>query len=248
MLATRVIPTLLYRGQQLVKGKAFNSWRSVGVVEQAVRVHNARGCDELILLDVDASPSKRGPNYDLVERMSESCFMPLTVGGGVKSVADVRRLLEVGADKVAICTAALEDNLLIRRCAEKVGCQAIVAAIDFMDNSVYSHGGKNQWPLSPLEWAKMVYDFGAGEILLTCIDREGQMEGYHIRTLKDVARSVPIPVIVHGGCGSYEHMLQAVKAGASAVAAGSLFQFTDNTPRGAAEYLAEHGVEARITA
>jgi cyclase len=216
-LAVRIIPTLLTRGRQLVKGQRFN-------------IYQARGVDELILLDIGATPTGCGPDLELVSRLTEQCFMPLTVGGGVKTLKDVRGLLVAGADKVAIKT----EVGLISIASAAVGRQAIVAAVDYRNGE------------DTVERCVNLEQMGAGEILLTSIDREGIMEGYDLNMIKAVSDAVSIPVIAHGGCGTYAHMLEAIKAGASAVAAGAMFQFSDNTPRGAAEYLAAKGIEVRL--
>ena len=252
-LAKRVIPTLLCRGRQLVKGVAFDSWRSVGHAGQAVRIHQARGVDELVLLDIAATAEGRGPDLALVAELSAGCFMPLAVGGGVRTIQDVKDLLRAGADKVVICTAAQQLGALpdrqewvLKSMAGAVGCQAIVASIDVKDGKVWTNGGK---VLSDEQGAPgnaaMLAEMGAGEILLTSIEREGAMQGYDLDLIRAVSRAVTIPVIAHGGCGSYRDMLLAIQAGADAVAAGALFQFTDSTPARAAEYLAKHGVETR---
>lgn len=264
MLAHRVIPTLLMRGDKLVKGTRFDAWRSVGVVAQAMRVHQQRGCDELILLDIAATPEGRGPDFAAIERLTRDCFVPLTVGGGVRSVEDVRGLLNAGADKVAICTALGTGTALLRECAEAVGCQAIVASIDYREltrpglglrpcvavgcgqNNVIAALDDGGVPMHPIEWAQSCERAGAGEILLTSIDREGTLEGYDLDLIRSVSEAVNIPVVAHGGCGTYAHMVEAIQAGASAVAAGAMFQFTDATPRGAAQYLKAAGVEARV--
>lgn len=251
MLATRVIPVILCRGRTLVKGKQFNAWRSVGVAAQAVRIQQSRGVDELCLLDIGATPEGRGPDLSLVEELSEVCFMPLAVGGGVKSVEDVRALLAAGADKVVIGTAACESNL-VRKAADVVGCQAIIVSIDVKERAVWKCCGKvKMWDnpdgvLRPVQWAREMVSLGAGEILLTAIDREGTLDGYDLDLIREVSAAVDIPVIANGGCGTYEHMRQAIEAGASAVAAGAMFQFTDATPRGAAEYLGAHNIEVRL--
>lgn len=246
-LAVRVIPTLLARGHQLVKGKNFNAWRSVGHVQQAVAIHQARGVDELIVLDIAATPAGRGPDFAFVEQLTESCFMPITYGGGARSVADVKRLLACGADKVAIGTAAYEVGFIIRDCAEYFGRQAIVYSMDVMGgNTVMFHCGKHGYSHDPVYCAEWAEDHGAGEILLTSIDREGTMRGYDIDLIRAVSEAVSIPVIAHGGCSGPADMVEAVRAGASAVAAGALFQFSDWTPRGCAEFMAAQGVEARV--
>lgn len=238
-LAKRIIPILLCRGRQLVKGVAFNSWRSVGVAAQAVRIHQARGVDELVLLDISATAEGRGPDLKLVEELTKDCFMPLAVGGGVRTVEDVKTLLRAGADKVVIRTGGTE---LVRQVAEVVGRQAIVAAIDVPGTGPSVYEDPEQWARCAKHWMNA----GAGELLVTRMGREGTMQGYDLDLIKAVSRAVTIPVIAHGGAGTYQHMLEAIEAGADAVAAGSIFLFTEATPRGAAEYLAQHGVEARV--
>lgn len=244
-LATRVIPVLLQRGHTLVKGQQFNSWRSVGHAMQAVRIYQARGVDELIYLDIGATPEGRGPNFDLVAQLTAECFMPLTVGGGVRTIDDVRNLLAAGADKVTICTGG---PLLISQCAPYFGSQAIVGAIDVKDGYAAVRCGSRTTLQPAVAWARSCQDHGAGEILLTCIDREGTMSGYDLDLIHAVSQAVSIPVIANGGCSGYEDMYNAIQAGASAVAAGALFHFTDCTPKGAAEYLAKRGVEVRLCA
>jgi cyclase len=246
-LATRVIPTILCRGRQQVKGQRFDSWRSVGLAAQAVRIHNARGVDEICLLDVGATPDGRGPDLSLVEELSEAVFAPLAVGGGVKSLQDVRDLLNAGADKVVIGTA--HTGPLLEQAAEIVGSQAITVAMDVKGGRVHVECGRapvwdSELPLCG--YARWLEKRGAGEILLTSIDREGTMEGYDLELIGLVARAVDIPVIAHGGCKDYGDMADAVHAGASAVAAGALFQFTDSTPREAAKVLAGYGIEVRL--
>lgn len=245
-LAKRVIPVMLCRGRTLVKGKAFDSWRSVGHAAQAARIHQARGVDELVLLDIGATPEGRGPDLGLVEELADGCFMPLAVGGGVRSVDDVRALLKAGADKVVVCTAATRDPTFIAQVAHVAGRQALVVAIDVRDRLVYTDCGKQATCFHPVWWALRVAARGAGEILLTDMAREGAMAGYDLELIRQVSDAVSIPVIAHGGAGHPSHMLEALQAGASAVAAGSMFQFTDETPRSAAEYLAERGVEVRV--
>lgn len=244
MLAKRIIPTLLCRGRTLVKGQKFDSWRSVGVAEQAVRIHQAREVDELCLLDIAATSEKRGPDLKLVEQLAATCFMPLSVGGGVRTVQDVRDLLNAGADKVVVGTAAYRDPHAVMKMAETVGSQAIVVAIDCRGDAVYVESGKTATKTTPLRFARLAAFCGAGELLLTSIDREGTMQGYDLDLIRQVS-AVDIPVIANGGAGTYEHMQQAIEAGADAVAAGALFQFTDCTPSGASRYLGERGIEVR---
>jgi cyclase len=199
-----------------------------------------------VLLDIGATPEGRGPDLGLVEELADGCFMPLSVGGGIRSVQDVRDLLKAGADKVVVGTQAVLEPTFIAQVAHKVGRQALVVAIDYRDRLVHTHCGKTATCYHPIWWALRVAARGAGEILLTDMDREGAMQGYDLRTIAEVAAAVQIPVIAHGGAGCYEHMREAIEAGASAVAAGSLFQFEDATPKGAAQYLAWKGIEARL--
>lgn len=242
MLAHRVIPTLLCRGRQLIKGERFASWRSVGVAAQAVRIHQARGVDELMLLDIAATAEGRGPDLALVRELSEACFMPLSVGGGVRSVEDARALLEAGADKVVVGTGG---PMVIEEIASRVGSQAVVASVDVRDGNAWVRSGTYKTMHGAVGFASACFQHGAGEILVTSIDREGTLQGYDIELVRAVSDAVGCPVIAHGGAGTYQHMLEAIRAGASAVAAGAMFQFTDATPAGAARYLQDNGVEAR---
>jgi cyclase len=251
MLKTRVIPTLLYKDFGLVKGTAFDSRRAVGSPMQAIKVYEMRGVDELVLFDVTATLQERRPDFELVDDLADDCFMPLTVGGGVRSIEDVRRLLQVGADKVCLGTAALERAELIEESASRFGSQCVVVSIDVRredghDPTVWSRSGTTDTGRSPAEVAKDVEVRGAGEIILQSIDRDGTMTGYDLDLLRDVCQAVTIPVVASGGAGTYDDMLQAVRdGGASAVAAASMFHFTEQTPRGAKDHLHEHGVAVR---
>jgi len=213
---------------------------------QAVRIYQSRGVDELILLDIAATPEGRGPDFKMVEELTQECFMPITVGGGVRSIQDVRDLLNAGADKIAICTSAVHKSELINESSELFGSQAIVVSIDVSQGEVMAKCGTSAAMFDPVSYAREFQHRGAGEILLTSVDLEGTMQGYDLDLIRKVSQAVSVPVIAHGGCGTYEHMYEAIKAGASAVAAGAMFQFTDQTPYGAAKYLAERGVETRI--
>lgn len=230
-----------------MKGRGFDSWRSVGLVTQAIQIHATRGVDEVCLLDVSATLEGRGPNLELVRELSEFLFAPLTVGGGIRSIGDVRELLRAGADKVVIGT----HYEVIGTAAEIVGRQAIVASLDVrgsgLNGQVYTRSGrfKATGP-GPVRWAIDLAQAGAGEILLQSIERDGTGQGYDLKLIAAVSQAVGIPVIASGGCGSYEHMRQALEAGAVAVAAGAFFQFEHATPRGAAQYLADKGIEVRL--
>lgn len=243
MLAHRIIPTLLCRGRQLIKGQQFNGWRSCGLALQAARIHAMRGVDELVLLDIGASPEGRGPDLALVEELSAAMFTPLAVGGGVNDLKEIDLLLRAGADKIVLGTNAPP---LAMRAARHFGSQAIVAAIDVTGGTVAWQCGKAVSHLDPVYYAKKLADEGVGEIMLTSIDREGMMQGYDLDLIRAVSQAVNIPVIAHGGCGTYQHMVEAIEAGADAVAAGAMFQFTDATPAGAAKYLRDHGIRVRI--
>jgi cyclase len=248
MVKRRVIPTLLCRGRTLVKGSRFNSWRSVGVAAQAVRIHQAREVDEVCLLDIAATAEGRGPDLGLIEELSEVLFSPLAVGGGIRSVEDAQALLRAGADKMVVCSSGLN---VMTEIAHSLGSQAVVAAVDvrreqFGGWTAYTHCGSKCTNAPAADWARACVEHGAGEILLTSIEREGTMQGYDLDLIRQVRAAVNVPVVAHGGAGTYEHMRQAIEAGADAVAAGAMFQFTDQTPRGAAEYLLTHGIEARL--
>lgn len=251
MLKTRVIPTLLMRDVNLVKGPAFDSWRAVGSPMQSVKVFNRREVDELVLLDIGATPATRAPDYDQIALLAQECFVPLTVGGGVSSVDSVRRLLLVGADKVAVNTAAYADPELVSEAARHFGRQCIVVAIDYRTHAdgraeCFSHCGTVATGRDPVEWAVQAERLGAGEIQLTAIERDGLMTGYDLDVLKKVSAAVSIPVIASGGAGSYEDMRAAIQdAGASAVSAASLYLFTQATPLAAKDYLAEAGLHVR---
>ena len=243
-LAIRIIPTLLVRGGSLVKGVAFDSSRIVGHPLQSAKIYQARGVDELLYLDVVATPTNHGPDFHMVETLTEALFCPITVGGGIRSCQDIDTLLRIGADKVLICTNAVQ---LVREASDRYGSQCIVAGVDVLGGKVALRCGHESTRINPVTWAKKLAKAGAGEILLQSIDRDGGMKGYDLEVLKAVTDAVKVPVIASCGAGSYAHMAEAVRAGASAVAAGSLFLFTDATPREAAQHLVDNGIIARVT-
>jgi cyclase len=253
MLKVRVIPTLLWKNFGLVKGVEFNSWRRVGSVLPAIKVYNTREVDELILVDITASLSEEEPDYNSVHDFSDACFVPFTVGGGIRNIDQISMLLHAGADKITINSSAYSDISIVKHAANRYGSQCVVASIDVrkMDDrsySCFSHSGTIQEPHSPINWARELQDHGAGEILLTSIDRDGTMQGYDLDLISMVARAVDIPVIASGGAGSYEHMRLAIQeAGASAVAAASIFHFTEQTPVEAKKYLAAQGIPVRFS-
>ena len=252
MIKTRVIPTLLYKNFTLVKGVRFDSWRRVGSLLQAIKVYRLREVDELIFLDISATQEGRPPDFRLVDDFADECFMPLTVGGGVRTVEDVKTLLRCGADKVAINSAAFEGAELMQEAARKFGSQCIVVSIDVKRSAdrryeVFIRSGTKATGKEPCLFAKEVEERGAGEILLTSIDRDGTREGYDWGLTQSVADAVSIPVIASGGAGSYDHMLEVlVKGKASAVAAASIYHFTQMTPLEAKHFLREKGIQVRI--
>ncbi len=251
MLKVRVIPTLLWKNLGLVKGVGFESWRRVGTVLPAIKVYNTRQVDELVLLDIAASLEGREPDYESIAEFSAECFVPLTVGGGIRTVEHVRNLLLAGADKVSINSAAFENPQLIRDAADHFGTQCVVVSIDFrkLEDGSYrccSLSGTAVMEKDPVEWAKEVEAHGAGEILLTSVERDGTMQGYDLDMISRITAAVRIPVIASGGAGNFEHMRQAVQqGGASAVAAASIFHFTQQTPLEAKAFLQAHGLPTR---
>lgn len=250
MLKTRIIPTLLWKDVGLVKGTQFDSWRRVGTVLPAIKVYNTREVDELILVDITATREGHEPDYDSIVDFTAECFVPLTVGGGVKNVQQIKKLLRAGADKVAINSAAYQTPELIQQAADLFGKQCVVVSIDARTLSnghyeCYSHAGTHATGKQPDAWAKTVESLGAGEILLTSIDLDGTMQGYDLELIRQVTDSVNIPVIASGGAGSYEDMYQAINVRASAVAAASMFHFTEHTPLEAKKYLAAKGIPTR---
>ena len=251
MLKVRVIPTLLWKDFGLVKGISFDSWRRVGSVLPAVKVYNSRDVDELIVVNITATNEKSSPDHDFVADFSEECFVPLTVGGGVTKLEDVLCLLHSGADKVSINTSAFSTPNIIDNIAYRFGSQCVVASIDvrkFEDGSYrcFSHSGTQDTGKNPVEWASELVSRGAGEILLTSINRDGTMQGYDLELTESVARTVNVPVIASGGAGGYQHMIDVVlQAGASAVAAASIFHFTEQTPAGAKQAMEMAGIPIR---
>ena len=251
MLKTRIMPTLLFKDFGLVKGVGFDSGRRVGPALQSIRVYNLREVDELVFLDIGATPAGKRPDFQEIDELADNCFMPMTVGGGVRTIADIRDLLAVGADKVAINSAAVATPELIRAGAGEFGTQCIVVSIDVRRHDdgrceVVTQCGKHATGRDPIAWARQAAELGAGEILLTSIDRDGTMRGYDVKLAHDVAAAVNIPVIASGGCGSYADMAD-VLAGSrvAAIAAASIFHFTEQTPRAAKDFLAARGVPVR---
>ncbi|MCF7800157.1 imidazole glycerol phosphate synthase cyclase subunit [Candidatus Babeliales bacterium] len=251
MLKIRVIPTLLWKHDSLIKGVNFDNSRKVGFVLPAIKVYNMRQVDELIFLDVTASLENKSPDFNLISDFSSECFVPLTVGGGIKSIEDIRLLLKAGADKVCINSITFKNSDFINQAAKIFGSQCIVVSIDVRKNSknfyeCYSHSGTMPTGKNLSDWIKEVEFRGAGEIIITSIDADGTMQGYDQELIKLVCQNVNIPVIASGGAGSYEHMYQAINNGANAVAAASSFHFTEQTPLEAKKYLFEKKILIRL--
>lgn len=252
MVKIRVIPTLLMKGVGLVKGIKFDSSRRVGSVLPSIRVYNQREVDELILLDISATQNKTKPDLEELADAGSDCFVPLTYGGGISNADEVHLLLRSGADKVSVNSAAYERPALISQIAARHGSQCIVASIDVRRIGpdrweCVSHSGTRPTGHDALVWARKMQEMGAGEILITSIDRDGTMEGYDLDLIAGICAAVSIPVIASGGAGSYADMVNAVRAGASAVAAASIFHFTELTPAGAKAAIGEAGFPTRVS-
>ena len=251
MLKTRVIPCLDVKDGRVVKGVNFVDLVDAGDPVEQARLYDAAGADELCFLDITASSENRGTILDVARRTAEQCFMPLTIGGGVRTLEDIRNLLLAGADKVSIMTAAVKNPDFVREAAQKFGSQCIVVAIDAKSVGdhfeVFTHGGREATGIDAVEYAKLVEEKGAGEILLTSMDRDGTREGFNIPLTRAIADAVGIPVIASGGVGTLDHLVEGVTEGhASAVLAASIFHFGEHTIREAKLHMAKHGVAVRL--
>jgi cyclase len=258
MLKIRLIPCLDVKDGRVVKGVQFVDLRDAGDPVEAAKAYDAAGADELCFLDITASHENRGILLDVVQRTAEACFMPLTVGGGVRTVEDIRKLLLAGADKVSINTAAVKNPRFVREAAEKFGDQCIVVAIDAKRVSqdgerdrweIFTHGGRNATGIDAIAFAQEVASLGAGELLVTSMDRDGTKAGYDLKLVRAIADSVSVPVIASGGVGNLDHLVEGVRDGhASAVLAASIFHFGTYTVAEAKAHMAAAGLRMRLDA
>jgi cyclase len=252
MLAKRIIPCLDVTAGRVVKGVSFVELRDAGDPVEIARRYDEQGADELTFLDITASSDDRGIIFRIIEQVAEQVFIPLTVGGGVREVQDVRNLLNAGADKVSINTSAVLNPQLIADAAGRYGSQCIVVAIDAKQSGegrweVFTHGGRKPTGLDAVEWAKKMQALGAGEILLTSMDRDGTKSGFDLKLTRAVTDALEIPVIASGGVGNLQHLVDGVKqGGADAVLAASIFHYGEYTVQQAKEYMAEQGIEVRL--
>ena len=252
MLKRRVIPCLDVKDGRVVKGVNFVDLRDAGDPVESAVAYDKAGADELCFLDITASHENRGIILDVVRRTAEACFMPLTVGGGVRTTEDIRKLLLAGADKVSIMTAAVHNRDFVREAAEKFGSQCIVVAIDAKMVSpgkweIFTHGGRKPTGLDAVDYAREVVTLGAGEILLTSMDRDGTKSGFDVALTRAVADAVPVPLIASGGVGDLDHLVAGVNEGhATAVLAASIFHFGEYTIRQAKEHMAKAGIAMRL--
>ena len=256
MLKTRIIPCLDVKDGRVVKGVQFVDLIDAGDPVEAAKAYDAAGADELCFLDITASHENRGTILDVVRRTAEACFMPVTVGGGVRSIEDIRALMLAGADKVSINSAAVKDPAIVARAAEKFGSQAIVVAIDAKRVSrdgeadrwdIFTHGGRQDTGIDAVTFARKVAELGAGEILLTSMDRDGTKSGFDLALTRAISDAVPVPVVASGGVGALDHFVDGVvKGGASAVLAASVFHFGTFTIGEVKQHMAKAGVAVRL--
>lgn len=258
MLKTRIIPCLDVKDGRVVKGVNFVGLRDAGDPVEQAKIYNDQGADELCFLDISASHENRGTLYHMVEEVAKVCFTPFTVGGGVRELDDIRRLLNAGADKVSINTTAVKRPEFVREAAEKFGSQCIVVAIDAKTvegqnvasgYEIFTHGGRNPTAIDAVEWSQNMVERGAGELLVTSMDRDGTRAGYNIPMLRAISDKVSVPVIASGGVGTLQHLVEGVRDGhASAVLAASIFHFGEHTIDDAKAALSAAGIPVRLAA
>ena len=251
MLKNRIIPCLDVKNGRVVKGINFVDLKDAGDPVEQAKIYSDGGADEICFLDITASNENRDTIYDVVERTSKKCFVPLTVGGGIRGVEDINKLLNCGADKVSINTAAVQSPEMIIECSKKFGSQCIVVAIDAKKNGskweIFTHGGRNNTSIDAIEFAKKMEDNGAGELLVTSMDRDGTQIGYDNDLMFQISSTVNIPVIASGGVGNLDHLVDGIKLGnASAVLAASIFHYGTHSINEAKQYLNSKGIPVRI--
>jgi cyclase len=251
MLKNRIIPCLDVKNGRVVKGINFVDLKDAGDPVEQAKIYSDGGADEICFLDITASNENRDTIYDVVERTSKKCFVPLTVGGGVRSVEDISKLLNCGADKVSINTAAVNDKQVIVNSSKKFGSQCIVVAIDAKKNGdrweIYTHGGRNKTGINAVKFAKEMEESGAGELLITSMDKDGTQVGYDIELMSQISSSVNIPIIASGGVGNLDHLVDGIKLGnANAVLAASIFHYGKYSIKQAKDYLDSKGIPVRI--
>jgi cyclase len=250
-VAKRIIPCLDVNDGRVVKGINFVELKDAGDPVEIARSYNEQGADELTFLDITASSDNRGLLFDIIEKVANQIFIPLTVGGGVRNCDDIRNLLNVGADKVGINTSAILNPNFVSESSSRFGSQAIVVAIDAkkIDDhyEVFTHGGRNATGINAIEWAKKMADFGAGELLITSMDRDGTKKGFDNNLMRSISDVVDIPIIASGGAGSLKHLVDGIKEGeADAVLAASIFHYGEYSIKEAKKYMYEHGIEMRL--
>ncbi len=249
MLKVRIIPTLLWKNHSLVKSKKFDEWRKVGHLVPSVKVYNSRNVDEIIFLNISDLGDNQIPDYSLVDEVASHCFVPLTIGGNIKNLYDVQKIIERGADKICI-NSILESNIkIINDISKNFGSQAVVVSIDFRkvedEYKIFFKGGKKKSNINIFDHVKKVEDLGAGELILNSIDNDGMMNGYELEILGQISKFCKLPIIISGGAGDYSHMKDAIEYGASAVSAASIFHFTEKTPEEAKNYLKKNNIPIR---
>ncbi len=250
MLKKRIIPCLDVKNGRVVKGINFVDLKDAGDPVEQAKIYSDGGADEICFLDITASNENRDTIYDVVERTSKNCFVPLTVGGGVRSIEDINKLLNCGADKVSINTAAVQNSKVVEESSKKFGSQCIVVAIDAKKNGenweIFTHGGRNPTGIDAIHFANKMEESGAGELLVTSMDKDGTQSGYDIDLMKKISSNVNIPVIASGGVGTLDHLAEGISAGASAVLAASIFHYGTYSVQEAKQYLASKDIPVRI--
>jgi len=250
MLKNRIIPCLDVKNGRVVKGINFVDLQDAGDPVEQAKIYSDGGADEICFLDITASNENRDTIYDVVEKTSKKCFVPLTVGGGVRSVEDINKLLNCGADKVSINTAAVQNSKVVEESSKKFGSQCIVVAIDAKKNGenweIFTHGGRNSTGIDAIQFANKMEESGAGELLVTSMDKDGTQSGYDIELMKKISSNVNIPVIASGGVGTLDHLAEGISAGASAVLAASIFHYGTFSIQEAKQYLASKDIPVRI--